>query len=665
MLRFLRRYNKIILVFVGALLMVVFLIQGTVSMFLPGAADRLVGKLPDRPVKVAEQRDAAMELSLYQQLAQREGGRVLPILASREPLQWLLMRIEAKRMGLHVSQAEVTGMLERLNLAEGTALRDFAVRLEIASASVRRALRHWLLVQKSRPLIAGLTPIPEQERMATLQRALMMARFTGGDMQTAMRARWGRNRVSEPLLERFVYDQQARADISLVALSWKRKRDAIEAPGRARLQQLFEKHRDTLPGESEPYGFGYRKPDRVALAYLALPRERLEAAVNVPYAEVVAYYDEHPDEFRPEQAQTQPATTQPSAEGEDGEPPEPKPLAEVEQRILEKLRRQKAERLGDRMIQKAHSMLMEDARDLPRTEKGYRKIPARWDPTPLQKVADRLAEEFGVAPQVVRRTDELLSREDLTALPGLGGARLQGSREGGFAEYALTCRALNPDPENSLTLLRLQAKLPSKPLAGPDDGRYLFRITEAEPAATPQRLEAVEDAVRADARKLAAWEALKAEADKWRARVREQKLESVAEAIGARVRQPDPFSRRNISGRGPRIPSVPGVGVSAAFVDGVFALAQRVQHAEPDAGPEKRMDAIPAESAMRLVLVRLDGFQPPQRRIVRRLAGSPMMEVSLERWLGGGEPLADPFSVDAIGKRIGFEPNEDGTGARR
>ena len=664
MLRWLRKYNVYILVAVCALLAVAFLIQGTVSVFVPGPRDQPIGKIGERELTVGDRNVAASELTLLSQIPVRGTPGLLAAFAAQDPTEWLLLKEGARRAGIEGSRVEMRQLLQLTGLADEDALARFASRQGVARAGVRGALRSWAQVQTYKELVLGMAHLRPEERLQKLQQAAMLMRFGALSRRAAERATLGRPRISEPLLRRFLHDQYARARVTLARIPADVAITGVDEPSEERVRELFQRYRDDLPGKGDPYGFGYRLPDRVRLSYLAVDFDKLEKAVRdeVGYADALAFYEDHPDRFRreapdSETGATQPATaaTQPATQAGDGAPPV-KPFDAVREEAFTTLRRRKARALGARMIKAARGELLEDAHGLERA-KGYRRIPSDWTPRPLEDVAAELADRFGVKPRV-EHPEAWLTREELGARPGIGDARLPDrlADGAGIVDYAFSARAFDPAPDQPVVALQLQAKLPSRPLKDEAGNRYLFRIREAAPARAPESLAEVEQRVRRDAKQLAAYQALKKRSDRWLARLRRAGVAGVAADAGTSPARPSPFPRRRVTrGGAMETPEIPQVGKSPAFVDAVFELVRSAtEGGQIVADPAERYAVVPVDRKLSLVAFHLEGYEPVTRSRFERLASSRFLPIWLEQTLAVGEET-DPFSIASLSERIGFE----------
>ncbi len=86
--------------------------------------------------------------------------------------------------------------------------------------------------------------------------------------------------------------------------------DANAAPSQTELTAQFDMYQDVFPGqadESNPYGFGYKLPDRVQLEYIAVDLTEVAATVSKPTAEETeAYYQRNRDKLFTDQVPSDP-----------------------------------------------------------------------------------------------------------------------------------------------------------------------------------------------------------------------------------------------------------------------------------------------------------------------------------------------------------------------
>ena len=644
MFSLLRRYNKLILVSIGSLLMVVFLIEGALHSYVRHSQEVTRGTLGDEKVTDRQVYFAGQQMEILRDLGLPPGP--IPPRAENAALRWLLITEEARRMGLQAAPAEIETILSEIGYADEASLARFIQPRRISADVVRDAIGQWLISWRHAELVSGLAHLDLNQRSQMTMTAIQMMFQSGqSDIESALAAARGRERFSRPLLMRMMADQATSVQVSLVPI--RPDLDTAPEPTSEQLQELFEEYRDDLPGEGEPYGFGYRFPRRARMAWLALPADRLRESVTVEYTDIVRYYDKNKDQFT--------STTQPEGEGE----PETvvKPLAEVESRIEQQLRRERGNALGEKIIRTARARLLEQVRSLPR-KNGYLVLGDDFKARSLSELAQSLQEEFGVLPDVIRIDDRWLNPDDLTTLGGISTSTVAGDREVRFPDYVLSARGFEPDPENPLLTLRLQTGVPSEPMRSFEGSWYLFRLIEAHPAQSPQKLATVESAVREDAHRLNGYRQLLEEKATWLERAQTSRLEDIAEETGHDVRRPRPFARRTIGRDGvPTLPTVEGVGRSQAFIDTVFELAHNVEQAGGlDAPARDRIAVVGSDRTLSLILVRLEEMHPvEQARLEAMVEGdfAPLwLQMTVNQAVTAEDP--DPLSLEALSERLDF-----------
>lgn len=645
MFKFLRQYQGWILAVGVTLLMLVFLVEIPLSTATRGdAGSSVIGTLKGEKIRISEKRDADIDLSVLRSIS--------PLLARRESgdsaFQWLLMVREARALGLDTSREQIE-QLKRTLLGEESQQRRFANQTGANMPAIDRALRHWGMVQQLQELVLGLGHQSPTERLSLYGEAMQFAQmgFTPGAVM-ALESAQGKGRVSEPLLLHSVQEQQATVEIAAVAVGAERYLAQVKSVPDAELQSLFDKYREKLPGEPDEMGrtLGYKTPDRVRLEYLAVPFDRIRAQVEIDEADVLTYFDEHKAEFRPT---PEPGATQPAAAADPVAPDEQARL-----RIIERLKDERATDLANRIIKAAQAQLNEATRTIKETG-GYREFPQGFTPVALDAVARQIQKQFGILPDVRREDSRWLDAGDLAALPGIGRSAANGRPGEAFTAYVLSARELQPKNDNPLIALRLQVGMHSVPTVGMEGSRYIFRLIKAEPARIPANLDEVREQVLADARRLAAYELLLKDLPRWSSRLQSESLASIAKEIGRPLLTPAPFRRRDLAA-GAQAPVVEGVGRDGRFVDEVFDIAQGAFARGPieTLPPAQRSRAIPSIANLAVYLVRVESYRPITRRDYERMATNPLMVNSVQQLIAPIDRQSDPFSTDALVKRLGY-----------
>ena len=614
MLKFFRKYNKQILVVGGVLLMVVFLIQPAISIFMPTGAGRVVATIDGEDITAGERQRASSQLALLRRLS--------PIFAfdlGDEPLAWIKLQRRANELSLSASESEILFLLEQLNVTDeqlGGVLRNFETTLDTVHATVGA----YLAAAKYYQLATGRTGRSPVDRLLALyqgealrfraQQMLQqgqgqMARFMMSRAQQVFAMAEGHQRLSEAAVRHAIRDIGSTVGGRLVVIPAAGLVGEVDAPSEQELRELFERYRDDLPGEGEPYGFGYRIPDRIRIEWLSVSRSDVAETIEVDEADAVAYYREHRERFPVEQEEREGEASESRAT-----PAGPFPTFDVRERVIAALRTEQAEEEIQRIVRAARNLLREPLRPLEERE-GYKVLPEGFVPPPLEEVATRLEENYGVAVSVSRATDSWTPLRQIGTLGAIARSVLADRQPPvAFSSYVSSARELEPAPDNALVPLGLQVGVPSEPLrSAAGDRRFVFRLTDAQAGRVPTELDAVRGAVEADARRLAAFRMLRESASRWAMQARADGLEAVAEESESRVRELSPRPRI--------VAESPGGDVSTdpELLASMFELAAEVgPRTDPsDLTPAERITTVALPRHLALGVFELTSYQPVTR----------------------------------------------------
>jgi hypothetical protein len=127
-----------------------------------------------------------------------------------------------------------------------------------------------------------------------------------------------------------------------------------EKPSDEAIQQQFDKYKDNFPGqvsETNPFGFGYRLPDRVQFEYLAVKLPEVAAVTKLPTEEEAEqYYQKNRDQQFTQQVPKDP-----------NDPDSPRVAkvrnyAEVAETIMNQLRRQRILTKAEQIVREARAV---------------------------------------------------------------------------------------------------------------------------------------------------------------------------------------------------------------------------------------------------------------------------------------------------------------------
>jgi hypothetical protein len=365
-------------------------------------------------------------------------------------------------------------------------------------------------------------------------------------------------KVSQPLVDLELATRLKEVDIDFVEFTAGEFLAGLAAPTPEQLQTQFKQYADTLApldtntptAESNPYGLGYKLPNRIKLQYIGFTRDALARAVTASKSEydweVAArkYFMENPNEFR----RSAEAVANPNAKLEDviG----PRPFAEVKNDILAKLQQQEQTRLAERIRNRLLSQFATDfapymeaaakagstgASTAPTAEPITRFGVSYKSPEYLSKVAATIQQETGVILTVASILDAPQGAADLARLAGIGSSATAGGLP--FPMYAtrnistlIPAGAARPDGK----VLALYEPSPVLTDAA-GVGQYIFRATEALVASAPAEMPTA--TVTDDWKMVTAFEAAKAAAASLQSQANTTTLEAAGTTAGRFIKQ--------------------------------------------------------------------------------------------------------------------------------
>ena len=377
-------------------------------------------------------------------------------------------------------------------------------------------------------------------------------------------------KVSRPLVDDFLArrTQQLKARVAVF-------NDAdflakAAAPTADESKRQFDAYANTAPAtptDANPFGFGYRVPDRVTLQYFTINDADVAAVVEKTQTpekwaeDAMVYYLRHPADF-----QSTPSTSQPATR------PTTKPFLDVQADASKKVHSP----LIDAQRRKVATLVIKQLRagfddmnykPAPGEQPGRKVTTAEGlrQANYLNTIADDVAKQTGVRPAVTD-VPGLLDRTAVRNLTGLGNANPADAGRAydpaapadtadylfeGLTPFAKTAKpdaaAAASTPGSTLDVLA-----PSKILRG-SDAVYVVRVTAAEPAHAPT-MDAVKEQVDKDVRRGKAYTLAQTAAQD--AVKQADAVGGLTRVAGLTVQQTDWF--------GPAAPAVTGLPADAA-----------------------------------------------------------------------------------------------------
>lgn len=260
------RTGKIVMVLLGVLLMLVFILPSGMQGL--AGSDPVIGSVGDRDVRVSELENAGNLLGYASAniSVPNQKGQFLPLptdvlgpyaqLLDEQPELFLLLLEEAHRQGLRMPEEEVVNFLEE---------RDAHVLVEDPASPDGRALR----------------PLSEVSGQQIRQQVITAASAILEVRQNALQY-LDMVKISQPVLDFHFSLQNQKVALDTIVISADAFLPDVQQPSQEAIEAHFEAYKDELAGQvtlENPFGFGYRLPDRLKLQYITLPQDAVEKKV--------------------------------------------------------------------------------------------------------------------------------------------------------------------------------------------------------------------------------------------------------------------------------------------------------------------------------------------------------------------------------------------------
>ena len=658
MLKFIRKYQLIILAIGGSLLMVVFLLQPVLTRLTPDSRNDAVARLEDGTVfNGFDTSRANFDLSVLKSIYPsvyaplRFGGFGLDPVNDRDTeFHWLLLTKQARDAGLIGDDAD--GRTWIPTLAQQQAIRvvqqearqgNFSTqeeagrRLEEVSSQIENNMTRSIRLASGR-----MQGIDENEVFRTLAKARGVQRLLG--LYNAAPAVSDLNAINAAV------EQLSAVAVNAAAVPGLALGAQIPEPSEEELRAFFERFEDQRPADNE-YGIGYTQPPRVKLGWLTLDRARIEESIEIDRVELRKIWTR--DREKPVEQREYPG----DFAGE---------RAEIERAYREDLA-QDVMIEADRVIR---AEVLRATSALNKTD-GVFVLPDGWqDRRPsLESIAEevvaRVSERLGTTiatPSITIRTDQWLTTGDIGRIEGFGGARY---RMGSNTIQTSNIPTALDDTE-AIELLGMQEGVPQVDPAAQDDqgNRYYALVYEARPAGPARSIEdAGRETVLEDYRSLKGFEILRTMTGDLRDAIESSgsvraAIDLAFDGVASDTTRPEVIE--NLLVRRDQVGGVRGAGPalnSAAFRDAVRARAERL---DPLATPEQVASdpigvAVEVRQQRAVALARIVAPRPLTRERYRgeivRIAQSVRQQQRQEAMNDAG---AHPFAYEMLRERHGF-----------
>ncbi|MEZ6233747.1 MAG: hypothetical protein R3B68_06120 [Phycisphaerales bacterium] len=689
MTKFLRKYNKVLLVFAGIFLMVGFLVGPAIQQFGPNPGKRTVGYIGPGKARRVTAMDigvAQVEVQLLQRFTSPMGNadRGQPILnfvsldPDEEGLHWFLLTEEARRAGLVASSLDGAQWIPDLasTLVEPMARQALAFEMVQQSPGLASLFQQnpgllnqlpqfnpqryqELLVQfggqNGQPGVAELQLRQRREQLAA-SAGMTLEQFDEAvtKLRGVMRLvtiNLGAPAYSDRRSAAFAREFGDSAELDYLFITGSRLASEVGEPTPEQLQAHFQRYRDAEPGSGEN-GIGYIQPPRARLAWLTLDRAAIVAAVDQWTIPANADGTDPRVERWSTNRMIYPGT-----------------FTQEQANVERDLRTSKVAEIMDlarrTILQRAH----EGTRSLEREGPYYVLTPSYQRPS-LESIAATVAgavlDQTGVAipqPAVTILSSGWQTRDDLQTLPGIGrSAMRQGASIIPFPDAVLGVREL--DDESTLGL-QVGVLAADRPLEDSSGSQYFHVVLDVRDTGPAESIDEVIDQVRTDHIALRGYERLVARMDDLRRQAIEGDLASIAAQF-----PPENAAPENGEPAGP-LAVQPGVPVSEMpnpsfppplgdedFCQAAMAAARTLDPTVPaPAQPVEQRTIVQAiPSAMGVAVARVVWFAPITQEQYRGFAAGGMFNTVLREWteradVSGPDLAMTAYTLDELKAR--------------
>lgn len=640
MLKWLRKYNGIILVVGGVLLMIAFLLPQTIQELgrhpLGGAPMKIDGRRVSWDAHDYARRE-------YYAVRQLVGEAMAGRLGAGENFEhWILLNREAERFGFEAGKGDGREFLPEIARSAVSAQyeqfrqfmnpQDIAQRIETESKQLTDNL-----VNNGVPQVMELTHLTEDQVYRALGKLHSIARMRATYFNSAA------GRFSGPRLIRGMKGLMDSVQLDAVFVPADRELANVPEPTAEQVEAQFEKYKGVRPGEGE-YGVGYLLPERVKIAYMTIDQQAIESSIKPDAVEVrKRFLKQFPT----------------------GTPPDGETAAAATARIEQEVR---SEELGKVMRAIDQSVKAEIEKSTRRLEPdgAYRALPENWDQVrpEFAKMRDtlvtRVREMTGTTiptPAVTVRDAQWLTRKDLGELSGIGGSQLKrGNQSEGFVDFVLRVREI-AGPNDAA----LQTRVPHMEYTiDLTNVRYYFTVLDARKESAPDSVDEVREQVKADVKRIAAFERLKSQMGAFRLLVETSTngLSAVA-AVGSGPDAPELPIKTGLRIQGETM-SPPDADLNReAFRKGALEAAEKLDALKDVATQEisKRTIVVALPKSLGVGVGLINGVSPLTEEMFRRADASRVAAEMVRRQ--GVFIEGDPFSLKRMEARMNVKYTDD------
>ncbi len=640
MMKFLRKYNKVLFGVFSVLLMITFLVPTAIQEFSKSSASSnavwaTVGN--GEKITLTEQQKLTRQLKMLD-LLQLPMSKELGI--EGNPGQWFLLVREAKQAGLIGGASDGKNLMQKM--AGG----------EAKPGEVMSQQSMYLLSELCRA--GGSQPPMVYETLAELSGVARMLNLAGSSP-----------RMSETRLKSSAQSALTGLSADVVVISADMPLPTNDPqPTPEQVEKLVKENADKEPGKG-PHGVGYRQPEMVQLEWFVISalqlREKLINDPRLSNVELRKAFLRNPTSF--------------GAKIGEVDPNFDSFKDQVRAQVLNQLT---ADRLND-IVKFITDQAQLFTRTMPR-DGIYAKLPSDWQSLPgLPALATDVAKQFGVStPQV--ETVGPTPVNDLASIIGLGSATSDrfGTQPTPFGQVVSMTKELNPSETRGVVQVGvvgppLRAPDPSQEQNNPNQQRtpltsdiYAFRVLQAMPAHAAVNAQEVGNKAIQDEQKLLRYAMLESNLPAIQATAKEQGLEALAQQYNTKVNFVPQIRGADMKfvQYGMKMPTaISGLGEDAAVVSEIVKQSLAIPQAEFATTPDAtRTFVIPSADKLALVAVLVREVLPMYAEDFNGLSGNQRFRNALSDD-NDKIKLADEFSFKVMSERNKFKQIKESTEA--
>lgn len=661
MLKFIRKYQLIILVVGGSLLMVVFLLQPILTKLGPSPLKAKIASLGDGSnITRGDIQDANVAISLLKRVNPRSlgprstGGIGLDISSeSNTAMHWLLLVRQAEEAGLIGEAGDGASWIEEIAQTEAMIqiYTDRQQGISLPPQDEQDRLNEYRLqileiMNRNASLSAANAGGTMNDVYLILAQARGVYRLLSSIQTMPAFSDLNAIHAAHEALDSVAINA-AVLDSSLVASS-------IADPTDEELQAFFDEYKGLKPVDNE-YGIGYTQPTRIQLGWMTLNKETFVNAVNVDRVELNKIWRqdrvEYPNDFAFERAR-------------------------LEERYRD-------ERATDMMIEAdrvVRAQVLALTNGLSKIE-GIHVLPDDWEEkrpkleTMAGMVVEKINEQFQVSlptPSITIVGDRWLNANGVIQLPGFGSSSYRvGSRQ--LPAYSLPQFFELTEPNTTGLDVQVGLPLVDPPATDQNGNRYYAVILGLRAAGPADTIEDIgRDQVVRDYKSVESYKVLVARVEEFKAAIASNGSLVPAINLGVALSAaPDTavvpgvmknlLVRRDMVDRGNSAayvdPKLNTEAFRAAVIEAGKDLAPLATPEEVASNPIPVVVALPRSKAVAIALVIAP--RPVTLERFRTNAGRVITTAAQRELLDAGFGDSDPFTFESLSARYGLNKLKD------